>query len=327
MAFDSIRDSQPTVVRLLEQSVARDRLSHAYLFEGEVGTKKFETAIYFAQMLLCKAEDHRPCQQCSNCRRIRQGIHPNVMQIEPVKDTIRKNQIQDLQEEFSKTAIEPGKKIYVIRDIDKISPGAANSILKFLEEPYPDIHAILTTSNINRILPTIISRSQIVSFASLPKRVIEAELRDAGYETDHARLLSQLTNNAEDAMSIAGQEWFLDVLDAVLDIYRMLAREEEGLLIHFNRQYDILYQDKETTHFLLSCMILYHKDILHVLEDDLPRVVFQSELDQLSRLALQHPKQRRIDELERMLSLQGRLRSYINERLAFDNLLLELERR
>jgi DNA polymerase-3 subunit delta' len=244
-----------------------------------------------------------------------------------VKDTIRKNQIQDLQEEFSKTAIEPGKKIYVIRDIDKISAGAANSLLKFLEEPYPDIHAILTTSNINRILPTIISRSQVVSFSSLQKHIIEQELRDAGYEQDHARLLAQLTNNAEDAMAIADHEWFLDVIDAVTDIYRMLAREEAGLLLHFNRQYDILYQDKDTTSFLLSCMILYHKDIIHVLEDDANRVVFQGELDQLSRLALQHPKQRRIDELERMLSLQGRLRSYINERLAFDNLLLELERR
>ena len=54
MAFDTIRASQPKVVQLLENSIKRERLSHAYLFEGAKGSKKFETAIYFAQMLLCK---------------------------------------------------------------------------------------------------------------------------------------------------------------------------------------------------------------------------------------------------------------------------------
>ena len=71
MAFDNIKQSQPKVVQLLENSLKKDRLSHAYLFEGEKGTKKFDTAIYFAQMLLCKAEEHKPCLVCNNCRRIR----------------------------------------------------------------------------------------------------------------------------------------------------------------------------------------------------------------------------------------------------------------
>lgn len=327
MAFDRIKQSQPNVVQLLENSLKKDRLSHAYLFEGEPGTKKYDTAIYFAQMLLCKDPDNQPCQVCSNCRRIKQGIHPNVYLVEPITNTIRKNQIQDLQTEFSKTSIEPGKKVYIIKDIDTINASAANSLLKFLEEPFPGIHAILTTNNLNRMLPTIVSRSQVVSFTSLNKKVIERELIEAGYPQDTARLLSQLTNNTEDAIQIASTEYFEDIVDAVKDIYQLLSKEDEGVLLYFNENASIIYQEKDIALLFLSCMILFHKDILHLMEDDSAHVVFQGELGAMELLATHKPKQRRIEELEHMLSLQGRLRSYINERLAFDNLLLDLERR
>jgi DNA polymerase-3 subunit delta' len=327
MAFDTIKQSQPHVVQLLENSLKKDRLSHAYLFEGEPGTKKFDTAIYFAQMLLCKSEDNKPCQTCSNCRRIKQGIHPNVYLVEPIKNSIRKNQIQDLQMEFSKTSVEPGKKVYIIKDIDTINLSAANSLLKFLEEPFPNIHAILTTNNVNRMLPTIISRSQVVSFSSLNNAIIESELIDAGYESDVARLLSNLTNSVDDAIKIATEEYFEDALDATKDIYQILAIEEKSALLYFNQNFSILYQEKDMIQLFLSCMILYQKDILHQMEGDIAHIVFQREVSNLELLASQKPKQKRIEELEHMLSLQGRLRSYINERLAFDNLLLQLERR
>ena len=138
MAFDKIRSSQPKVVKLIENSIKMDRLSHAYLFEGERGTRKFETAIYFAQLLLCTG-DEKPCEVCHNCRRIKHQTHPNVYIVEPIKGSIRKKQIVDLQIEFSKTSIEPGPKVYIIKDIETINVGAANSLLKFLEEPHPNL--------------------------------------------------------------------------------------------------------------------------------------------------------------------------------------------
>ena len=94
MAFEKLRASQPKVVQLLDNSIKKDRLSHAYLFEGEKGTKKFEMAQYFAMRLLCTSED-KPCGECHNCRRIKHGTHPNVYMIEPVKNSIRKQQIID----------------------------------------------------------------------------------------------------------------------------------------------------------------------------------------------------------------------------------------
>lgn len=327
MAFDTIKQSQPHVVQLLENSLKKDRLSHAYLFEGEQGTKKFDTAIYFAQMLLCKSEDHKPCQTCSNCRRIKQGVHPNVYIVEPIKNTIRKQQIQDLQEEFSKTSIEPGKKIYIIKDIDTINQSAANSLLKFLEEPFPGIHAILTTNNISRMLSTIVSRSQVVQFSSLGKDIIAQELEEAGYDYDTARILSHLSNSVDDGIALASTEYFLDIVDAVKEIYKRMSMPSSSLVLYFNENHSIIYQDKEISVLFLACMILYQKDLIHFQEDDRAHMVFLQEEEHIAHVANQKSKQRLIKELESMLALQSRMYSYINERLAYDNLLLELERR
>ena len=77
----------------------------------------------------------------------------------------------------------------------------------------------------------------------------------------------------------------------------------------------------------LACLILFQKDIIHYQTGDTKKVVYQNELGTIAELANLKSKNRLIDELEHMLSLQSRLNSYINERLAYDNLLLELERR
>ena len=328
MAFDNIKQSQPHVVQLLENSLKKDRLSHAYLFEGEKGTKKFATAIYFAQMLICKSEDdNKTCQICSNCRRIKQGVHPNVYVVEPVNNTIRKQQIQDLQEEFSKTSIEPGKKIYIIKDIDTINQSAANSLLKFLEEPFENIHAILTTNNVNRLLPTIISRSQVLQFSSLNKEVIAMELEEAGFDYEMSRIISHLTNSVEDGVDIASSEYFLDILDAVKEVYKLIATKDGSLVLYFNENHSIIYQDKAISNLFLACMILYQKDLISYQEGDFTHIVFQQEEQTIESIANQKSKKRLIEELESMLALQSRINSYINERLAYDNLLLELERR
>jgi len=327
MAFDKIRESQTKVVQLLENSLKKDRLSHAYLFEGEKGTKKFETAMYFAQMLLCTSEENKPCLECKNCKRIKHGTHPNVYIIEPQKNLIKKQQINDLQTEFSKTSIEPCPKVYIIKDIDKINASAANSLLKFLEEPFPGIHAILTTSNINRILPTIISRSQVVQFASLNPYIVEKEVVEAGYDNETVCLLSHLTNSTSNAIDIVTSDYFLDVLSNVKDIYNLINTNDESLVIYFNQNSSIIYQDKEISSLFLSTMIVYQKDLINYITGNTKNIVFKDEVNTISGIVDHKNKNRLIDELESMLSLKSRLYSYINERLAYDNLLLELERR
>jgi DNA polymerase-3 subunit delta' len=326
MAFDKIKEAQPKVVKLLENSIKMNRLSHAYLFEGEAGTKKFETAIYFAQLLLCKNEE-KPCGICSNCKRIKNMIHPNVYIVEPDNNIIRKKQIVELQNEFAKTSVEPGKKIYIIKNIDQINVQAANSLLKFLEEPHPNIHAILTSSNIQKILPTIISRSQVVQFSSVSNEIIEIELLEMGYPELSAKIVSRLTNSANEAVEIASSDFFLDLVEKVKDINNILATKEEPLVIYFNENSSIIFQDKEIIKLFLQILITYQKDLIYHKIENYSKIVFKEELNTINDITKTKTKNRLIDELEDMLNLTSRLNSYINERLALDNLLLRLERR
>lgn len=325
MAFDKIRSSQPKVVKLLENSIKNDRLSHAYLFEGERGTRKFETALYFAQLLLCTG-DEKPCEVCHNCRRIKHLTHPNVYVIEPIKNSIRKKQIVDLQIEFSKTSVEPGPKVYIIKDIETINVSAANSLLKFLEEPHPNVHAILTTANVSRILPTIISRSQVVQFNSFSKELIEQELIENGYPELTSKIVSRLTNSVNDAVEIATGDFFLELIDITKHIYELISLDK-SLIIYFNENSSIIYQEKEISHLFLSVLITYQKDLINHKMESYSNIVFEDELATIASISRGKTKNRLIEELEEMLALKARLNSYINERLAYDNLLLSLERR
>ncbi len=326
MAFEKLTSAQPQVIQLLENSIRKDRLSHAYLFEGERGTKKFEMAQYLAMRLLCTSDD-KPCGECHNCRRIKHRTHPNVYVIEPIKNTIRKQQVIDLQMEFSKTSVEPGPKVYIIRNIEKINLQAANSLLKFLEEPTSHIHAILTTENLNRLLPTIISRSQIVSFTSVPDTIIKEELVEEGYPEEASSIVSRLTNSTTDAFDIASGDFFIDVVDLVKEIYNIVNTQEESVIIYFQENSSIIYQDSETNNLFLSIMVLYQKDILNYYMGDMNHIVFKNEMNTIGSIAKVKTKNRLIDELEHMLSLQSRMNSYINKNLAYDNMLLSLEKR
>ena len=326
MAFENIRTSQASVVQLLENSFKKERLSHAYLFEGDKGAKQFETAMYFAQMLLCTNENQKPCLTCNNCKRVLHRTHPNVYIVEPIKSTIRKHQIADLQSEFSKTAIEPGYKIYIIKDIDQIQVAAANALLKFLEEPHPNIIGILTTTNMSALLPTIISRAQIVSFSSLSSGVIERELIDAGHPKRMAKILSHLAGSLNEAEELLTIDGFDEIVDIVPEIYEAMVDESKSSVLEFNEKGGFILFDKGLSKLFMACMILFQKDIIHYMDGDTVHLVFEQELDILSRNGLLKTKKRRIEELEHMLAVESRLDRYINERLAYDNLMYELER-
>ncbi len=325
MAFENLKKAQPQVIKLLENSITKDRLSHAYLFEGEKGTKKYDTALYLAMKLLC-TEDDKPCGECHNCRRIKHGTHPNVYTVEPIKNSIRKQQITDLQIEFSKTSVEAGPKVYIIKNIELINPSAANSLLKFLEEPFPETHAILTTENSSRILPTIMSRSQVVQFTPLHNSVIERDLLDEGYPEEVAKIVSHLTNAISEAYDIASRDYFQDIVDGVKEINRLMISKEEPVIIYFDQLSSIIYQDDDANQLFIRTMILYQNDILSYFMGDMNHIVFVNEMETIAALARNKTKNRLIEELESMLELQAKFSSYINRSLAYDNLLLRLER-
>ena len=191
MTYEELKKNQADVIKLLNNAKNKNKLVHAYLFEGDSGTGTLEAAKYFAMMLLCDEEE--PCFKCNTCERIEYNSHMNVVLIEPIGDVIRKEQVENLMHDFSMTSLEKGPQVYIIKDADKMNTSAANALLKFLEEPAKDHYAILLTNNHKRLLDTIVSRTQFIHFKPVPKNFIVEQLTNMGVDKDAAYVISHIT--------------------------------------------------------------------------------------------------------------------------------------
>ena len=152
-------DVQPVVYRMLINAINNNKLSHAYLFDSNGNSDVYDIVLSFVKMLICK-DNEFDVDYIS--KRIDDGNYLDVKVIERDGLWIRKNQVLELEEEFNKKAIEGKKKVYIIKSAERMNSSTANSILKFLEEPVDDIIAILIVDNISLVLPTIVSRCQVL---------------------------------------------------------------------------------------------------------------------------------------------------------------------
>jgi DNA polymerase-3 subunit delta' len=192
--------------RILSGALKKDMLASAYLFYGEVGIGKWALALKLAKAINCEDQENKPCDRCPSCRKIDKLIHPDVKTIFPlpsvkteeererfkkekIKDpyTIVKfeknvnipvDQLREMQKDLYLKPFEGKKKVVIVTEVENMHPSSANSLLKTLEEPPKDSHLILTTTDINRLLPTVISRCQQIRFAKIPSFLIEKRLKE-----------------------------------------------------------------------------------------------------------------------------------------------------
>lgn len=156
-------DSNLISKQILKNTLLNNKLSHAYLFETDNSLDNNELIFSFVKNIICPYNENKNCDNCNICKRIDNGNYPDLKVIEPDGLWIKKEQLINLQTQFNKKSIESKYMVYIIKDADKMNTSAANTILKFLEEPEEGIIAILTTKNVNNMLNTIISRCQIIS--------------------------------------------------------------------------------------------------------------------------------------------------------------------
>ena len=166
--FDDYKESQFLAYSLIINSIKNNKVSHAYLIDGNNFDEIDSFIMSFVKLLLCpfNYSNFNKCDCCNICNRIDNGNFTELSIIKPINNVIKKEQLKDLQEEFSMSSIEGNKKIYVIWYPEFMNSYSANSILKFLEEPNDNIIAILVTANVSAILPTIVSRCQYLKLSN-----------------------------------------------------------------------------------------------------------------------------------------------------------------
>ncbi len=257
MSIETLKINQSEVIKMIDNSYNKNKLVHAYILEGEPGSGKFDAATYFATKLLCTSYD-KPCGKCSNCQRIINSTHTNVIVIEPdaISNTIKKDQIGNLMHEFSMTNLEEGSRVYIIKDADKMNRAASNAILKFLEEPFPNHYALLLTTNANRLLDTIVSRSQLLRLKPLNKGILEKELIEKGVDGDVAYILSNLTSNISAALELVNSGDITNICELVKQI-NISINEGKDPYIAFLLNNKFLYQsENKDIHYLFMKVLM-----------------------------------------------------------------------
>lgn len=169
-AFDGII-GQPRVREFLRSCVSSDRVSHAYLFCGPAGSNKTQAAYAFARAILCEGDPCADCEGCTSqaCRHIVRKAHPDVHYLAPEgAQGYVVDQIRDVMADTLLAPIQAKRKVYIIDRVDLLGTAAANAFLKTLEEPPSDVVLILLGRTRESVLPTIVSRCQVVPFRHIP---------------------------------------------------------------------------------------------------------------------------------------------------------------
>ena len=211
MKQDQLKAWQPDqferFVRILEQ----DQLNHAYLFSGFFGS--LEMAHFLAKSLFCTDKvGVLPCEKCRNCKLIEQEEFPDVTLIKPINQVIKTERIRELVGQFSQAGIESQQQVFIIEQAEKMHPNAANSLLKVIEEPQSEVYIFFLTSDEEKILPTIRSRTQIFHFKKQEEKLILL-LEQMGLVKKKATLLAQFSQSRAEAEKLANQASFWTLVD------------------------------------------------------------------------------------------------------------------
>lgn len=325
--WEQLEKIQPVVMKMFKNSILKDRIAHAYLFEGMRGTGKKETALLLAKSLFCSepVDGYIPCESCRFCRRINHGNHPDVHVVEPDGASIKKDQIKMLQEEFSKTGMESNRKVYIIHHADLMTVNAANSLLKFLEEPDSHTTAILITEQIQQILPTILSRCQVVSFKPLSFEKLVEQLIASGVNPKKAPLIAKMTNNIDEGLALNEDEWFAVAQKLVVKLYEALEKSPLEALSALQENWFAHFTEKDRHDKGLELLLLLLRDLLYIQLGKKEQIVFLHEKKRLEQMALHSSGLRLANQMASVMDAKRKLHANMNPQLLMEELVLKLQ--
>ena len=203
---------QPQVTVTLKNELTRGRIAHAYLFTGSRGTGKTTCAKILARAVNClHPKDGDPCGECEICRGLEDGSILDVVEMDAASNNGVDN-IRDLIEESNFTPTTAKYRVYIIDEVHMLSTSAFNALLKTLEDPPPHVIFILATTEVHKLLPTILSRCQRFDFKRIAPEDIAGRLEDVAdqegalLDQDAALLIARIADGAlRDALSLLDQ--------------------------------------------------------------------------------------------------------------------------
>lgn len=251
---------QEKAISILKNALLKNRIAHAYLFQGPRGVGKEFSALNFAKAINClsSSKDGNCCDECESCRKIESGNHIDVSVITLPKgrQSIPIDQIRKLQSQAALKPYEAGYKVFCIRDAELMNDESQSALLKTLEEPPSRSILILTTSSPPNLLTTIISRCQAVKFSPLNiKSSADILARRYKMDKDASYFMAHISQSGLLDTGLYAQQDILKEKNRIID-------EFWGFLDSPHTELSFLKESGENVLWALSALLWWYRDML-----------------------------------------------------------------
>lgn len=316
---------QPIIYQTFLNEMNNDRLSHAYLIEGKSGTPLFEVAYCLGKTLVCDDPSPFACNSCITCLRVDDGNYPNFVIIKAENGTIKKGQVQALESAFDKEGFEAkGIRCYIIDLVENMNEEAVNSLLKFLEEPHPNIYAFLTTNNIGVLLPTVVSRCQTFHLKTLNRNKVINDAIKLGVDKEDAEFLSYFYNEPNLLLEVTQDDDLFSAYQkakkSLKELFTAIKNDPKEAIFLAQSKISSVLRGKDTIGFFIDMITEVLEDLVALHNGD--NIYLESNRDLLEGALdrIKSPSEALIETLK----AKGKLHLNINSSLLLDNLIFTL---
>lgn len=317
---------QEQIKEHLQNAVAAKKISHAYIINGEKSSGKEFIAKIFAMTLQCEKGGINPCQECHSCKQALSGNQPDIIRVMHEKpgtisvDDIRTQVNNDVE-------IKPYSspyKIYIINEAEKMTPQAQNAILKTLEEPPEYVVILLLTTNVNALLPTILSRCVLLNMKPVADEQVRKFLMEQEKVPDYKAdvCVAFARGNIGKAKLLASSEDFENVKAEALSLLRYVQDMELHEIVAAIKK--IGDYKLEVSDYLDIIAIWYRDVLLFKATSDVNHLIFKEEISNIRKVAQRSSYEGIEEVIEALEKAKRRLDANVNFELTMELLMMTI---
>lgn len=315
------------ILKYISSAVENNRVSHAYILNGERGSGKKMLANLFAMTLLCETGGNEPCGKCHSCKQAESGNHPDIIRVTHEKPN--SISVDDIRTQVNNTVdIKPYQgpyKVYIIPQADMMTPQAQNAILKTIEEPPSYAVFLLLTENAETLLPTINSRCVMLKLRNIKDTLIKKYLMEnleiPDYKADMCTAFAQ--GNMGRAIMLANSDHFNEIREEAVQLLKHISEMELNEIVAAVK--NISVYKLEITDYLDIIMIWYRDVLLYKATKEIDKVVFKDQLQSIKEQARKSSYEGIELILESLEKAKARLKANVNFDLVMELLFLTIK--